>query len=67
MDLLLGEVLQVLLQDGFRRPQIPDEDLGTRKTNLQQPDRRVAEEAGKLKVKAAVVSRCQHLLYLQDS
>ena len=43
IPLLLREVLQVLLQVGFWRPQVPDEDLGTRKTNLQQPYRSVAE------------------------
>lgn len=42
--LLLTEVLKVLLQVGFRRSQVPDEDLGTRKTNLQQPYRGVAEK-----------------------
>lgn len=44
LPLLLREVLQVLLQVGFRRPQVPDEDLGTRKTNLQQPYESVARE-----------------------
>lgn len=39
---LLREVLQVLLQAGFGRAQIPDEDPGTRKTDLQQPDGGVA-------------------------
>ena len=42
--LLLREVLEILLQIGLRGTQVPDEDLGTRKTNLQQPYRRVAEK-----------------------
>lgn len=39
----MSEVLQVLLQVGLRRSQVPDEDLGSRKTNLQQSYGRVAE------------------------
>lgn len=42
--LLLREVLEVLLHVGFRGPQVPDEDLGRRKADLQQPHRDVAEE-----------------------
>lgn len=33
----LREVFQVLLQDIFRRPKVLDEDLRTRKTNLEHP------------------------------
>lgn len=48
VHLLLREVLQVLLKVGFRRSQVPDEELGTWKTNLQQPYKSVAEKERKL-------------------
>lgn len=44
VPLLLREVLQVLLQVGFRGPQVSNEDLRTRKANLQQSYRSVARK-----------------------